>query len=93
METYQKVLLPLFLERKPWPKPLFRVKQLKVFTKPATWNTPQEERSKPIGLIWKVFFRISMLAESMPKLKKLHTFSHSWSLRKCLSKKTITIEH
>ena len=42
METYQKVSLPLFLERKPWSLPVFRGKQLRVFTKPATWNTPLE---------------------------------------------------
>ena len=41
METYQKVSLPLFLERGTRSMPLFRVKQLKVFIKPATWNTPQ----------------------------------------------------
>ena len=40
MATYQKVSLPLFLERKPRSLPVFRVKQLRVFTKPATWNTP-----------------------------------------------------
>ena len=40
METYQKVSLPLFLERGTRSMPLFRVKQLKVFIKPPTWNTP-----------------------------------------------------
>ena len=41
MDTDQRFSLSLFLERKTRSMPLFRVNQLKVFTKPTTWNTPQ----------------------------------------------------
>ena len=57
MATYQKVSLPLFLERKPRSLPVFRVKQLRVFTKPATWNTPQEENTPKHHVLLLVYIR------------------------------------